>query len=131
MNTKHKGDQAVGKAISHFLSSGYEVCLPIGDKRHYDLLVEKDGKVARVQVKYAGLYPSKKGCRAALRITGGNQSFSYAKKYADDAFDVLFVYTAKGEQYAIPWSKVTPRNELSVENTKYATYRLTEPSKLG
>ncbi len=125
MLTKQKGDVAIGQAISHYLATGYEVCLPIGDKRHYDLLIERDGCVSRVQVKYAGLYPSRKVCRAALRITGGNQSFGYAKKYADDAFDVLFVYTAKGQQYSIPWKEIVPRNEISVEHPKYQRYLLT------
>ncbi len=39
MQTKQKGDVALGKAISYFLSNDYEVCLPIGDKRDYDLIV--------------------------------------------------------------------------------------------
>lgn len=81
MNTKERGDIAVGRAIAHYIQHGYEVCLPIGDKRAYDLVIEKDGILARVQVKYAGLYNSKDKCLVALRITGGNQSFHYAKKY--------------------------------------------------
>jgi hypothetical protein len=55
MNTKIKGDIAVGYAINYFLSNGYEVCLPIGDKRDYDLVAEKMGELKRVQIKYAGL----------------------------------------------------------------------------
>jgi hypothetical protein len=54
MTTKEKGDVAVGFAISHFRSQGYEVCLPIGDKRPYDFILEKNENLSRVQVKYAG-----------------------------------------------------------------------------
>jgi hypothetical protein len=43
VNTKGKGDMAVGQAICHFISLGYEVCLPIGDKRDYDFVIEKNG----------------------------------------------------------------------------------------
>ena len=123
MNTKERGDYAVGQAINFFISNGYEVCLPIGDKRDYDLVVEKNGVLSKVQVKYAGLYTASGTCKVGLRITGGNQSFNYAKKYKVDAFDFLFVYTAKGEKYLLPWDKITFRNELSIETEKYRMYR--------
>jgi hypothetical protein len=123
--TKEKGDIALGEAIKYFLANGYEVCLPIGDKRDYDLVVEFGGELSKVQVKYAGLYASKNNtCRVGLRITGGNQSYHYAKKYADDAFDILFVYTARGNLYLLPWSKVKARNELYIEHAKYSEYLL-------
>ena len=80
MNTKERGDIAVGFAISYYLAHGYEVCLPIGDKRSYDLIVEKDKTLSRVQIKYAGYSIKENRCHAGLRITGGNQSYSYAKK---------------------------------------------------
>lgn len=122
MLTKERGDLALGFAIQHFLSNGYEVCLPIGDKRNYDLIIEKAGLTSRVQVKYAGLYSKDGQCRVGLRITGGNQSYHYAKKYADDAFDHLFVYTAKGYSFLLPWKEVKARSEMSIEHDKYRPY---------
>jgi hypothetical protein len=124
VNTKYKGDNAIGKAIEYYISSGYEVCLPVGDKRPYDLIVEKNGKTWRVQVKYAGWYPKKQKCFAGLRITGGNRSNNYAKKYKDDEFDVLFVYTETGNRYHIPWQSVDARSELSIDTNKYLKYRV-------
>lgn len=122
---KQIGDAALGQAISYFLSSGYEVCLPIGDKRDYDLIVEKDGVLARVQVKHGGLYQNKTSCRVALRVMGGNQSFHYSKKYTATAFDYLFVYTAKGERYLLPWNgDIVGRSELSIEAPKYSAYKI-------
>jgi hypothetical protein len=125
MISKDKGDRATGKAIAYFLGHDYEVCLPIGDKRDYDLIVEKNGILTRIQVKYAGLYRDKNKCQASLRVMGGNQSFHSVKKYADDAFDFLFVYTARGEEYLIPWSELTIRSILSIEATKYSSYNVT------
>jgi len=123
MNTKERGDLAVGQAINFFIKNRYEVCLPIGDKRDYDLVVEKDGKLEKVQVKYAGLYSNSKTCKVGLRITGGNQSYTYAKKYKKDAFDILFIYTEKCDVYVIPWNKLSVRNELSIETKKYNIYK--------
>jgi hypothetical protein len=122
MNTKERGDQALAQAINHYLSSGYEVSLPISDKRSYDLIIEKNGNLERVQVKYAGYYSAKKRCFVGLRITGGNQSYHYAKKYSDNAFEILFVYTAKGKKYHIPWNKINARSEISIDNCKYDQY---------
>jgi hypothetical protein len=127
MNTKEKGDIAVGQAIAYFTKNGYEVCLPIGDKRHFDLIVEKNNVLDRVQVKYAGKYTKgnkKNKCMAALRITGGNQSFNYIRKYSNKDFDSIFVYTGKGECYYIPWKLIDCRNEISVECEKYKKFKI-------
>jgi len=123
MNTKEKGDVAVGKAISYFLSSGFEVCLPIGDKKEYDCVIEKEGVLQKVQIKYAGLYTRGNVCKVGLRITGGNQKILYSKKYTKQSFDILFVYTEKGETYVIPWEMIDERNELSIESKKYIIYK--------
>ncbi len=124
VNSKQKGDIAVGRAISHYISMEYEVCLPIGDKRDYDFIIEKNGEVRRVQVKFAYYSSSKKRCVVALRITGGNQSFMHAKTYSDTAFDDLFVCTEMGEIYVLPWKEITCRNEIAIEIPKYKVYKV-------
>lgn len=122
MQTKEKGDLAVANAIRYYVSRGYEVCLPIGDKKDYDFIVEKNNSLNRVQVKYAGIYKDGK-CKVGLRITGGNQSFNYSKKYTSHSFDILFVYTERGEIYSIPWKKVDCRNEITIDFPKYNEYK--------
>lgn len=126
MTSKQKGDIALAQAISHFMLDEYEVCLPLGDKQKYDLLVEKAGKIHRVQVKYAGLYAGKDRCIVALRVMGGNQSFYSAKKYAADEFDILFVYTERGESYLLPWAgDIVGKSVLSIEARMYSTFNVT------
>ena len=124
MKPKEKGDLAAAHAISYFMSNGYEVCLPIGDKRPYDLVVELTGKLYRVQIKYAGYYRGDKKYKAALRTMGGNQSYYTAKKYQEDDFDLLFVYVENGRKFLIPWQKLKIRNSLSIEASKYARYEV-------
>ncbi|MEJ0072945.1 MAG: group I intron-associated PD-(D/E)XK endonuclease [Candidatus Saccharibacteria bacterium] len=124
MLSKQKGDIAIGHAIAYFMAHGYEVCLPIGDKRDYDMVVEKDGNLARVQVKYAGWYGDRRRHQAALRVMGGNQSFHTAKKYGDDAFEYLFVHTANGSSYLIPWKSLAIRSYLSIDAEKYIPYKI-------
>ena len=125
MNSKYKGDIAVGQALNYFLTNGYEVFLPIGDKRDFDLIIEKENKLGRVQIKYAGIWAGRDRCIVSLRVMGGNRSYHTAKKYKPDSFDHLFVYTAKGENYFFPVAKLgLPRSTLSVETSKYSMYRV-------
>ena len=124
MKPKEKGDLAVANAIHYYMTNGYEVCLPIGDKRPYDIIVEVEGLVKRVQVKFAGFYNGVKQHKVALRITGGNQSFNSVKKYSFEDFDELFIFTESGRKFAIPWSDITARNELNIEHSKYSRYEI-------
>ena len=125
MLTKQKGDVALGRAIAYFLANGFEVCLPIGDKRDYDLVIEKDGQLARVQVKYGGLYKGKTTCVVALRVMGGNQSFFTAKKCKANAFEYLFVHTAKSESYLLPWNEdIIGKSTVDIEAHKYKQHKI-------
>lgn len=124
MKPKEKGDLAVAHAISYFMTHDYEVCLPIGDKRPYDLVVEKHGVLYRVQVKYAGFYSGIRKHKAALRTMGGNQSYHTARKYGDEDFDLLFIYSANTRMFLIPWKELTNRNSISIESSKFLKYEV-------
>jgi len=115
MNSKTKGDWALSKAIAYFMEAGYEVLLPIGDKRPYDLVIEKDGKLQKVQCKYTS-HKSKYGVYLApLRVMGGNRSSgNTAKKYNKEDFDLLFVYTEMGSKYCIPFCDIEATNSMSL-----------------
>jgi hypothetical protein len=121
MNSKYKGSLAAAQCIAKLYSLGYEVLLPIGDRKCYDLVFDNGKKLLKVQAKYAGRN-SRNKCIAALRITGGNQSFNYTRKYLDDDFDYLYVYTETGNHFLIKWSDIQNRNEVSVECEKYKKY---------
>jgi hypothetical protein len=103
MNSKEKGDVVVGKAIGYFMGKNIQVCLPIGDKRPYDLVIEDENhQLKKVQCKFAG---AKSPCGiyvASLRVCGGNQSYHTAKHYQKGDFDWLFTMTAEGTCYMIP-----------------------------
>lgn len=120
-NSKHKGSMAVAACIAKLYSLGYEVLIPLGDRNSYDLVFDDGYKLHRVQVKYAG-HTSKGKCIAGLRITGGNQSYNYAKKYIDNSFDFLYILTSDNKEYLIKWKELDIRNELSISAKKYQKY---------
>lgn len=123
MNTKHKGDVALTQAIAYYAECGYEILLPLGDKRPYDLVVEKLGKLYKVQSKYTSSKKPSGNYEVSLRITGGNQSFNSAKKYQPDDFDLLFVYADNGSKYEFPGSMGTNRNSISL-GRKYDKFKV-------
>jgi hypothetical protein len=107
MKTKQKGDIALSKAISHFVDSGYEILLPLGDRRPYDLVVElEDGTLKKVQCKYTSSKSTYGRYVVSLRVAGGNQTRYKAVKYNKEDFDIIFVYTGAKEIYVIPFSEI-------------------------
>jgi HJR/Mrr/RecB family endonuclease len=50
-NTKKQGDVGLGQAIAWFTRNSYTVSLPLTDSQDYDLIVDKDNVLYRVQVK--------------------------------------------------------------------------------
>ena len=121
MNSKQKGSIAVAQCIAKLYQLGYEVLLPIGDRNPYDLVFDDGKKLNKVQVKFAGKR-ARGTYRAGLRVTGGNQSYNYAKKYSNDAFDYLFVYSEEGKSYLIKWDEIPIRNEIAINDIKYLRY---------
>ena len=69
MNTKQKGTLAVAQCIAKLSTLGYEISLPLGDRKPYDLIFDDGNKLNKVQVKYSGKGSNGK-YSAYLRITG-------------------------------------------------------------
>jgi Holliday junction resolvase-like predicted endonuclease len=49
---KQKGDLAEMLVAADLVRRGYKVALPFGEDWDYDLIVDRDGRLERVQVKY-------------------------------------------------------------------------------
>ena len=122
MNSKQKGDTALAQAINYYMSNGQEVSLPIGDKRPYDLIVEMNNTLKKVQCKYTSSKSAYGIYVVDLRITGGNQSFYTSKKYQTGDFDLLFVSTDTMVLYQIPFEAIN-KNKINL-GEKYAEYCL-------
>ncbi len=101
MNKKQQGDRGVAAAIAYYTFQECAVFVPLTDNERYDLVVDKDSKLQRVQVKTTN-YRRKatRGYEVCLVTTGGNQSFSgIKKKISSDECDLLFVLAGDGRAY--------------------------------
>lgn len=130
MNTKQIGNIGLGQAVAFFLKKGYPVSIPINDSQSYDLVVDfPEIGLKKVEVKTT-TYKSKYGIYVVgLRLTGGNQSFNYAKNFHQSQTDFVFAHIVNGDSYLIPSDKCTT-NALNL-GEKYKEYKILGDVPIG
>jgi len=98
------------------------VSLPVETAR-YDLVVESDVGLQRVQVK-TGANERHIGITRTIYGTGASPSTGkYGRQaYSKDEIDLFFIYTAAGAMYLIPIEVVQGMRFLAM--ARYANYRL-------
>ncbi|MCC6758005.1 MAG: endonuclease [Candidatus Omnitrophica bacterium] len=121
MDTKIKADVAEYAVIKELLKKNFNVLKPIGDRLPYDIAVEKDGKLIKIQVKYAWYDKVKKLHAVDARRTKTNRRRMLRKKYSDTDFDFAIIYIPEKEiYYIIP---------VAVFNSYASTISLVEENK--
>jgi len=118
MNKKQQGDVGVAMAIAYYTREGYVVSVPLTDNARYDILIEKDSKVLRVQCKTTK-YIEKNAYVVQLRTSGGNQSWSHeVKKISSTEADLLFVYAFDGTMYQFDGPEFDGKSNLRLGPSK-------------
>lgn len=92
MNTKHQGDIAEQAAVLAGLKRGWAVLRPVGDNLPYDLVLEKEGRFIKVQVKCAWLDRPSKNFVVDNRRTKTNRRTMIRERYRVKDFDFALVY---------------------------------------
>lgn len=93
--TQRKGDIACSQAIARFTSLGYDVSIPFTESAAYDLVVDSDGKLYRVQVRYSSVR------QVPLRRIHSNSKGYVVKMTPQNAYDWLYIFKSTGEEYLI------------------------------
>ena len=106
-NSKKQGDHGLGSAINWCCENGYTVSLPLTDSQDYDMIVDIENVLLRVQVKTSS-FKTKYGIyNVSLSVKGGNRSSIGTVKNLDIRFvDALFILTDNGDRYFIPVSEL-------------------------
>lgn len=122
LNRTTQGNIGLGMAIAHFTMKCWTVCVPLNDNQPYDLVVEFEGKLQRVQVKTTGF---KRGGKrggdnycVALKATRHNRSGFKTNLFDSASCDYVFVLTEAGDKYLIPATEITAQHEIIL----YAKY---------
>ena len=90
MDTKLKADIAESAVITELLRRGFRVVKPVGDRLPYDLAIDINGKLLRIQVKSAWLYDG--AYKVDVRRTKTNRRKMIRKYYNRNDFDFAIIY---------------------------------------
>lgn len=117
-NSKIQGTVGVGRAIAYFTGIGATVSIPLNDSQSYDLIVDLDGILRRIQVKTSITDT------IGLRTTGGNQSFHTTKVFDHSSCDMIFGALQTGDSWLIPTNKFSNVNSIKLTDPKYNSYKI-------
>ena len=114
INSKQRGDAGLGIAIGYFASKGFTVLLPLTDSQDYDLVIDTDNGLKKVQVKTT-IHKSGNYFRVELRTKGGNKSGDGIIKTIDkNSVDFVFIVTECGTKYLIPTDILNGMTNISL-----------------
>lgn len=116
MNTNQLGNIGLGKAIAYFTGRGHSVSVPLTDSQKYDLIVDIDGLLKRVQVKYTSrLSKNNKYFLVGLRtVTVKSKVKTISRNYVPGDFDLLFVVTPQGD-FVVDSEDITTTNTYQLK----------------
>jgi hypothetical protein len=120
-----QGDAGEASAVSWVLSRGGCVFVPVAHTpSHYDLIVDLDGDVLRVQVKTCSRWDGRR-YSVMLCTRGGNQSWNGLVKKLDPlCCDYAFIHVGDGRRWFIPSAEVGGGTAIVVGGPKYAAFEV-------
>jgi hypothetical protein len=92
MDTKLKADIAESAVVTELLKKGFKVLKPVGDRLSYDLALDLEGKLLRIQVKSAWFNSRKKSYDVDVRRTKTNRRRMLRSRYTERDFDFAIFY---------------------------------------
>lgn len=127
---KNTGNTGLSLAIAYFGANGYTVSVPLNDTQDYDLVVDMDGVLKKVQVKATNNKASGDAYVIPLRTFSGT-SRKCIKTVKDTDIDLLFCLCGDGSMFLLPAEAVVNSSSLTLakERSKHATNGTPDYSK--
>ena len=112
LTAKQKGNLTELQCLTAFYQEGCHVSLPYGENSRYDMIVDVQGKLIRVQVKTSSLKKNSNdaitfSCRSSHVNSTGVQN----TKYTDEEIDYFATFW-EGQCYLIPVSECSTEKSL-------------------
>ena len=92
MDTKLKADIAESAVTTELLKKGFRVLQPVGDRLAYDLAVDIQGMLLRIQVKSAWFNAQARYYVIDARRTKTNRRRMLRQRYGQNDFDFAIIY---------------------------------------
>jgi len=119
---KEKGNTGLGIAIAYYTSNGYTVSIPLNDTQDYDLIVDKNNVLKKVQVKATSCKTKYGNYQVALKSCGGTKGDTY-KTVIETNIDELFILTENMDMYILPIEEIKNKSTLNICD-KYKKYKI-------
>lgn len=119
---KEKGNSGIRLAIAYFTTNGYIVSIPLNDTQDYDLIVDKNNILKRVQVKSTGCKTKYGNYQVALKSCGGTKGKTY-KTIIETEVELIFIVTESKRMYLIPKKIIKNKATLNL-CSKYSQYQV-------
>jgi len=123
MNTKQKGNAGIGAAIAYFTRQGHNVLIPLTDSQDYDLIIDIDGFLNKVQIKYTTQKAPSGNYLIALRSISGSSGKAY-KTVSETDIDYLFCVTENNDCYLLPITDLTNSNCITITSEFSSKYKV-------
>ena len=121
-SNKEKGNTGLGIAIAYYSANGYTVSIPLNDTQDYDLIVDKDNILKKIQVKATSCKTKYNRYQVALKSCGGTKGGTY-KTLVDTNIDEVFIVTDSLELFRIPIEVIKNKATLNLCE-KYEKYKI-------
>lgn len=114
---KAQGDNCEAFAVFYYASLGYTVSKPLNHSTYYDLIVDVDGVLKKVECKSSRYKANEKSYQVSLATCGGNQSWNkIVKKIDSTKVDEIFILDDDGNYYIFPSKEVHNKKSVCVNN---------------
>jgi hypothetical protein len=124
VNWRLQGDIGEASAIEWLTSKGAAVAIPFGHSPDWDLLIEWQECLYRVQVK-TSTFVSHGRWAVRVATSGGNQSWNrIVKRFSCERCDYLFVHVGDGRRWLIPSHAVEASTSIKLGGPKYCEYEV-------
>lgn len=120
---KEKGNSALGIAIAYFSTNGYVVSIPLNDTQDYDLIVDKNNIMEKIQVKSTGCVTKYRNYQVALKSCGGTRGSTY-KTVVETNIDKIFIVDQLKNMFLIPRNEIDNKSTINLCE-KYNKYKVT------
>ena len=119
MENKYLGNLTELQCVTRFYELGYSVSIPYGDSEKYDIILDCNNKLYKLQCKHAKEFYNDNGQLSYLKLKTSWQS-GYTKKsqyhtnkYNENDIDIFVTYF-RGINYLIPVNECSTKKVLRV-----------------
>lgn len=115
MNTVEFGRLGEAAVLKHFVSEGYEIFSPLFGNTSIDLIVIKEGKVFRVEVKTTK-FAKGSSYEVQLRSSRPNRTGTTIRKFDGNRCDLLAIYVEPEDRVIVKTAKdLDGRSTISIK----------------